>query len=97
MLSSFFATRSAVVDAGLTPSLTDTPPLVGMGDAPLRLLSGPAWALRWNECVSATQVGTYTVSVVADDGVVERARKRKDVNATQERHLSRCRAVGFCQ
>lgn len=69
MPSSFFATRSEVVEAGLTRSFTDTPRLAKLGDAHLRLCSLQAWALHWNEWVSVTQVGAYTVSVVADDGV----------------------------
>ena len=67
-LSSFYATRSVTVEAGLTRSFTDTPPLAGMGDAPLRLRSGQAWAVRWQLWLTVPVAGTYTFAVYADDG-----------------------------
>jgi len=59
---------------GISYAWGSAPPLAGMGDAPLRLArfagrSGQAWALRWNQWVSVTQAGLYTVTVIADDGV----------------------------
>ena len=59
-LSSFYATRSVTVEAGLTRSFTDTPPLAGMGDAP--------WAVRWQLWLTVPVAGTYTFAVYADDG-----------------------------
>ena len=60
--------------AGISYAWGTAVPLAGMGDAPLRLArfagrSGQAWALRWNQWVSVTQAGLYTVTVIADDGV----------------------------
>jgi len=59
-LSSFYAARSVTVEAGLTRTFTDTPPLAGMGDAP--------WAVRWQLWLTVPVAGTYTFAVYADDG-----------------------------
>ena len=66
-LASFYATRAEVVEAGLTRSFTDTP-LARMGDAPLRLRTGQAWAIRWQLWLTVPVAGTYTFAVYADDG-----------------------------
>jgi len=58
-LSSFYATRSVTVEAGLTRSFTDTP-LAGMGGAP--------WGIRWQLWLTVPVAGTYTFAVYADDG-----------------------------
>ena len=59
-LASFYTARAEVVEAGLTRSFTDTPPLAGMGDAP--------WAVRWQLWLTVPVAGTYTFAVFADDG-----------------------------
>ncbi len=59
-LSSFYATRSVTVEAGLTQTFTDTPPLTGMGDTP--------YGIRWQLWLTVPVAGTYTFAVYADDG-----------------------------
>jgi RHS repeat-associated protein len=60
---SFLNYTKTVVSAttGISYAWGADPPLAGMGGAP--------WALRWNQWVSVTQAGLYTVTVNGDDGV----------------------------
>jgi RHS repeat-associated protein len=60
---SFLNYTKTVVSAttGISYAWAGVPPLAGMGGAP--------WALRWNQWVSVTQAGLYTITVIADDGV----------------------------
>ena len=50
-----YTTTVVSATTGISYAWGATPPLAGMGDAP--------WALRWNQWVSVTQAGLYTVTV----------------------------------
>ena len=67
-LAGYVTKRSEPVVAGLQRSYTTTPSLPTMGDAPLRLRSGQAWAIRWQLWLTVPVTDTCTFAVQADDG-----------------------------